>query len=103
MGIINEQDVSPKQWNVRIICRDTPIGDLASDRPHWVSYLADKPNLDGVKLKAALDEFAEVGLCQSQTRLIESPTMKRKFVHIDTEDDEEGTSAHRSLPMKFRS
>ena len=44
--------------------------------------MADKTNLDGQKLKAALDEFAEVGLHQRTNRLEETPTRKRKLLHV---------------------
>jgi hypothetical protein len=44
--------------------------------------MADKTNLDGQKLKAALDEFAEVGLRRRKNRLEETPTKKRKLVHV---------------------
>jgi len=42
--------------------------------------MADKTNLDGKKLKAALDEFAEVGHRWRKHRIGKSLTMERKFV-----------------------
>jgi hypothetical protein len=44
--------------------------------------MADKTNLNGQKLKAALDEFAEVGLRRSNNRLKETLTKKRKLMHV---------------------
>jgi len=44
--------------------------------------MADKTNLDGQKLNAALDELAEVGHHQRKNRLKETTTKRRKFVHI---------------------
>jgi hypothetical protein len=44
--------------------------------------MADMTNFDGQKLKAALDEFAEVGLRERKNRLEETPTKKRKLGHI---------------------
>jgi hypothetical protein len=44
--------------------------------------MADKTNLDGQKFKAALDEFAEVGLRHSNNRLKETLTKKRKLMHV---------------------
>jgi hypothetical protein len=44
--------------------------------------MADKTNLDGQKLKAALDEFGEVGLRRQKNRLEETPTKKRKLVLV---------------------
>jgi len=44
--------------------------------------MADKTNLGGQKLRAALDGFMEVGLRRSKKRLEETPTKKRKLVHV---------------------
>jgi hypothetical protein len=44
--------------------------------------MADKTNLDGPKLNAALDELAEVGLRQRKNRLRETTTKRRKLVYI---------------------
>jgi hypothetical protein len=44
--------------------------------------MADKTMLDGQKLKAALDEFAEFGLRRRKNRLEETPTKKRKLMHV---------------------
>jgi len=44
--------------------------------------MADKTNLDGQKLKAALDEFVEVDLRRRKNRLEETLTKNRKLVHV---------------------
>jgi len=44
--------------------------------------MADKTNLDGHNLKAALDEFAEVGVPRRKYRFEETPTEMRKLVHV---------------------
>jgi len=82
MIIINKQGAGPEQWDLLIDHCITRISELESKRPLWKQYMADKTNLDGQKLKAALDEFAEVGLHQRMNRLEETPTKKRKLVHI---------------------
>jgi len=50
--------------------------------PLWREYMADETNLDGQKLKAALDELAEVDFRRMKNQLVETPTKKRKLVHI---------------------
>jgi len=82
MSIINKQGASPEQWDLLIDRCVTRISELESKRPLWKRYMADKTNLDGQKLKAALDEFAEVGLRRRKNRLEETPTKKRKLVHV---------------------
>jgi len=62
LSIINKQGAGPGQWDLLIDCCVTPISDLVSKRLLWKRYMADKTNLHGQKLKAALHEFAEVGL-----------------------------------------
>jgi len=44
--------------------------------------MADKTDLDGQKLKAAMDEFAEVGLRQRKNRVEDTLTTKTKLVHV---------------------
>jgi len=44
--------------------------------------MADKTNLDGQKQRAALDEFVENGLLRRKNWLDETPTKKRKLVHV---------------------
>jgi hypothetical protein len=44
--------------------------------------MAEMTNLDGQTLQAALDEFVEVGLRRRENRLDETPTTKRKLVHV---------------------
>jgi len=62
MSIINKQGASPEHWDLLIDRCVTRISKLESKRPLWKRYMADKTNLDGQKLKAALDEFTEIGL-----------------------------------------
>jgi len=62
MSIINKQGAGPEQWDLLIDRCVTRISELESKMPLWKRYMADKTNLNGQKLKAALDEFAEVGL-----------------------------------------
>ena len=82
LSIINKQGAGPKKWDLLINRCVTRIGELESKRPLWKWSMADKTNLDGQKLKAALNEFAEVGLRQREHRLEETPIQKRKLVHI---------------------
>jgi len=82
MSIINKKGAGPKQCDVLIDCCITRISDLASERPLWTWYMADKTTLDGQKLKAVLDEFVEVGIRQRTNRLNETPTRKRRLVHV---------------------
>jgi len=81
MSIINKQGAGPEQWDLLIDCCITQISELESKRPLWKRYMADKTNFDGQKLKAALDEFAEVGHCRRKNRLEETLIKKRKLVH----------------------
>jgi len=82
MSIINEQGASPKQWNLLIDRCVTGISDLESNRPLWKRYMVEKTNLDGQKIKAVLDQFAESSLRQRKNRLEETPTKKRKLEHV---------------------
>jgi len=82
MSIINKQGAGPEQWDLLIDCCVTRISGLESNRPLWKRYMADKTNVDGQKLNAALDEFAEVGLRRRKNRLEETPTEKRTLVHV---------------------
>jgi len=43
--------------------------------------MADKTNLDGQRLQAALDEFAEVGSGRMNNRLERTLTKKKQLVH----------------------
>jgi hypothetical protein len=56
--------------------------ELQSKTPRSKWYIADKTNLDGEKLEAALDEFGEVRLRRRIIRPEETPTSKRKLMHI---------------------
>jgi len=82
MSIINKQSASPEQWNLIIDLCFTQISDLVSERLLGKRYIAYKTNLDGQRLKAARDEFAEVGLCGRKNRLEETTTKKRNLVHV---------------------
>jgi hypothetical protein len=82
MSISNKLGAGPEQWDLLIDRCVVRISDLAPKRPLWKRYKADKTILDGQKLKAALDEFAEVGLRRRKNRIDETPTKKRKFVHV---------------------
>ncbi|KAF8533638.1 hypothetical protein BDD12DRAFT_898353 [Trichophaea hybrida] len=102
MCISNKLGAGPEQWDLLIDHCVVRISDLAPKRPLWKWYKADKTILDGQKLKAALDKFAEVGLCRRNDRIDETPTTRRKSVHVDTEDDEEETPGHQSSAIKVR-
>jgi len=82
MSIINKQGAGPEQWDLLIDRCVTGISELESKRLLGKWYMADKTDLDGQKLKAALDEFAEVGPHRRQKRLEETKTKKRKLVHV---------------------
>jgi len=60
----------------------TRIIDLESKWPLWKQYMADNTNLDGHKLKAALHEFAEVGLLWRKQMLKVTPTKKMNLLHV---------------------
>jgi len=81
-SIINKQGAGPEQWDLLIDRCITRISELESKRPLWKQYMADKTNLDGQKIKAALDEFAEVVLCRKMNMLEETPTKKWKLVPV---------------------
>jgi len=81
MRISNKLGAGLEQWDLLIDHCITPIKDLASKRPLWKWYMADKTNLDGQKLKAALDESAGVGLHRRKNWLDEILTRKEKLVH----------------------
>jgi hypothetical protein len=82
MSIINKQGAGPEQWDPLIDHCVTCISELESKRSVLKQYMADKTNLDGQKHKPALDELAGLGLCGRKNRLKETPTKKRKLVHL---------------------
>jgi len=82
MSIINKQSAGPELWDLLIDHCITPISDLEYKWPLCKWYMANKTNLDGQKLKTALDEFTEVDLCRRKNRLEDIPTKKRKLLHI---------------------
>jgi len=47
MTISNKQGTGPEQWDLLIHHSNTLISDLASGRPLWNSYMADKTFLNG--------------------------------------------------------
>ena len=82
MSFINKQGAGPEQWDLLTDCCITRISELESKWPLWKWYMADKTNPDGRKLKAALDELAQVGLRRWNNQLEETPTKKRKLMHV---------------------
>jgi hypothetical protein len=58
---IDKQGAGVKQWDCLINHCITRISDLESKMPLWTQYMADKTKLNCQKLKAALNEFTEVG------------------------------------------
>jgi len=82
MSIINKQGASPEQWNLQMDHCVTRISDLASKKWVYKWSMTDITKLDSQKLKAALEEFVEVGLRIRKNRLDETPTMKRKMMNI---------------------
>jgi len=82
MSIINKQGARPGKWDLLIDRCVTRISDLECKRLLWKWYMANKTNLDGQKLKVALDEFTEVGLRGRENRLKETPTRMRKLIHV---------------------
>ena len=82
MSIINKQGAGPEQCNLLIDRCVTGNSHLACKWPLWKQYVADKTNLAGQRLKAALDEFAEVGLRRRKSTLEDTLTNKMKLVHI---------------------
>jgi len=82
ISVMNRQGAAPEQSNLVIALCIPQLSDLASEWPLWKLCMADKPNLDGHKLKAALDEFAEVGLRERNNWLDKTPTKKRRLVHV---------------------
>jgi len=82
MSIINRQGASREEWDLLIDRCVTPITELESKRLLWKRYMADKTNLDGQKLKAALDASAEVGLRRRKNRGEVTPSKKRKLTNV---------------------
>jgi len=82
MSIINRRGAGPEQWDLLIDRCVTRTSDLDSKRWLWKRYVADKTNLDGQKLNAAQDEIVEVGPRRRKNKLEETPTKRRKLVHI---------------------
>jgi len=82
MSIIKMQGTGPKQWDLLINLYITRISDGASTRPPWKQYMADKTNLNGQKLKTALDEYLEVGLCWMTNWLKYTPPKMWNLVHV---------------------
>jgi hypothetical protein len=82
MRIINTQGTGPEQCHLLIHRCITEISGLESERPLSKMCMAVTTNLDGPKLKAALDDIAEVGRRQRKNTLEETLTAKRKHMHL---------------------
>jgi hypothetical protein len=81
MSSIKKQRAGTEQWVLLINRHVTPISDLESNRPLWKWNMADKINLDGQKLKAALHEFPEIGILRRKNMIEETPTKQRTLMH----------------------
>ena len=81
-SIINKQGAGTEEWDLLIDRCLTLISELESKRPLWKRYMADRTNLNVQKLKAALDEFMEVGLRRRKNGLEQTPTKNRKLLHV---------------------
>jgi len=82
ISVINKQNAGPKAWNLLIDCSVTRISHLASQRLLWKWYVADKTNTNGYKLKTALREFTDNGLCLRMNRIHETPTKMWQAIYI---------------------
>jgi hypothetical protein len=82
MSSINGQGAGTEQWDLRINRCVTRIRVLESKRPLRKQNVVDKTNHDDPKLKAGLDDFAEVGLPERKNRLEDTRTNNRKVVHV---------------------
>jgi hypothetical protein len=78
----NKQHAGHKQRDLLIDLCITQFRGVKSKRLLRKRYMADKTNLDGQKLKAALDEFVEVGLHRRKNRLEQTPRKNRQLVHV---------------------
>jgi len=82
LSIINKQGAGPEHGDLLIDHCVTPISDLASNRPLWKWYIADKTSLNGQKLKATLEQFTKGGLGWRKNGLNITTTKIWKLVHI---------------------
>ena len=82
MSIRNKQGTDPDKWDLLIDYCLTGISDQASKTQFSKWCMADQTNLDGQKLEVTLNEFAEIGLYQSEIRINETSSNQRKFVHV---------------------
>jgi len=79
---INKQGPGPEQWDLVINRCITRISDLGTILPLCKWYITAKTDLNGQKLKPALDEFTAVGFCWRKIRLYKTPTGMRNLVQI---------------------
>jgi len=82
ISIMDKDGAGPEQWDRLIECCISQFSDLVSKSPLGQQYMADKTNLDGQKLKAALDKFVESGVHEGNNMLYETATRKWNLVHI---------------------
>ena len=82
MSIGKKQAGGPGQWDLLLDHCVARISNLVSKRPFWKQYIVENTILDGYKVKAALDEFMDVGLGRGKNMIDETPTKKMKFVHV---------------------
>jgi hypothetical protein len=81
-SIITKQGAGPDQWNPLIDHCVTSNSNLESKYPLCKRYMPNETNLDGQKLKAALDKFADIGFLQRKNQLEETLTKKSKLMHV---------------------
>jgi hypothetical protein len=74
MSMINKQGKGPEQRNLLIELCVTRDRNLEFNRPHWKRCMADKTELNYVKLNAPMGKIAEVGLHRRTIRLEDTPT-----------------------------
>jgi len=79
MTISNKEGAGPKPWDLPIDQGVCLIGNLASKWLLSKFYMADKTNLDGQKLMAAVNEFTEDGLRRRQNTMDKTLTMTTMF------------------------
>jgi len=85
MSISNKLGARPGHWNLLIECCITVICHWASEKLLWKWYMTDKTKLDGQQLKAAQEQFREVGLHWSNNWNDETSYKKLKFMHVGME------------------
>jgi len=118
MSISNQLGAAPGEWDLLINLCVTGISDLVFNMLLWKWSMADMTIHDIQKLNAALDEFTEVGLPQRKNTIKQPPFRRWNLFKLDcisslwcffccywwclnTADDNEQTSALRSLPKRI--